>query len=51
MARGIYITTKASGYQEEDLQDEMLWAEFRNNFRDWTITNFNKCPSMTLRKF
>jgi hypothetical protein len=51
VGRGIYITTKATGYQEEDLQDEMLWAEFRDNFRDWTITDFNECPSMTLRKF
>ena len=51
VGRGIYITTKASGYQGEDLQDEMLWAEFRDNFRDWTITDFNEYPSMTLRKF
>ena len=48
VARGIYIITKALGYQEEDLQDEMVWAEFRDNFRDWTITDFNECPSMTL---
>ena len=50
VGRGIFITTKATGYQEEDLQDEMLWAEFRDNFRDWTITDFNECPSITLRK-
>ena len=47
----IYLTTRASGYQEENLQDEMLWAEFRDNFRDWIIADFNECPSMTLRKF